>query len=470
MIYPVVMAGGTGSRLWPVSRDSLPKQFVELLPGKPTLFQQTLLRLQGLEKLAEPIVLCNEAHRFLAAEQLNDIAIEQAAIILEPVVRNTAPAVALAAMSALEKQKDAVLLILAADHLIEKVDVFHQAISRAVDAAEQGQLVTFGIVPERPETGYGYIRRAAPAGELFQVAEFVEKPDAARAQAYLDSGDYYWNSGMFVFRADSYLRELEAHAVEIFNCCTKAFQDSQAEQLFREIPESRFAESPSDSIDYAVMEKTANALVVPLAADWSDLGAWDAIWDKAEKNADGNVLAGDNLVHQVKNSYIHASSRLVTVAGMEDAVVVETADSVLVTNKASAQDVKTLVELLRGNNRSEVSLPHVVRRPWGSYESLAEGPGFQVKRIIVKPGASLSLQLHHHRAEHWTVVSGKAKVTNGDEVLSLQADQSTYIPVKVKHRLENTGNEDVIVIEVQCGSYLGEDDIERFEDKYGRIK
>ena len=293
-------------------------------------------------------------------------------------------------MSALEKQKDAVLLILAADHLIEKVDVFHQAISTAADAAEQGQLVTFGIVPERAETGYGYIRRAAQAGELFQVAEFVEKPDAARAQAYLDSGDYYWNSGMFVFRADSYLQELEAHAPQIFNCCTKAFQDSRAEELFREIPEGLFAESPSESIDYAVMEKTANALVVPLAAGWSDLGAWDAIWDKSEKDAAGNVLAGDNLVHQVKNSYIHASSRLVTVAGMEDAVVVETADSVLVTNKASAQDVKTLVELLRGNNRSEVSLPHVVRRPWGSYESLAEGPGFQVKRIIVKPGASLS--------------------------------------------------------------------------------
>tara|TARA_R110002110_G_scaffold333870_2_gene544896 strand:- start:32654 stop:34054 length:1401 start_codon:yes stop_codon:yes gene_type:complete len=466
------MAGGTGSRLWPVSRDSLPKQFVELLPGKPTLFQQTLLRLQGLEKLAEPIVLCNEAHRFLAAEQLNDIAIEQAAIILEPVVRNTAPAVALAAMSALEKQKDAVLLILAADHLIEKVDVFHQAISRAVDAAEQGQLVTFGIVPERPETGYGYIQRAAPTGELFQVAEFVEKPDAARAQAYLDSGDYYWNSGMFVFRADSYLRELEVHAPEILVACRDSYLTKSLDSSFDfiRIDAEKFSQSPSVSIDYAVMEKTANALVVPLAADWSDLGAWDAIWDKAEKNADGNVLAGDNLVHQVKNSYIHASSRLVTVAGMEDAVVVETADSVLVTNKASVQDVKTLVELLRGNNRSEVSLPHVVRRPWGSYESLAEGPGFQVKRIIVKPGASLSLQLHHHRAEHWTVVSGKAKVIKGDNELFLESNQSTYIPPETMHRLENPESNELIIIEIQCGSYLGEDDIERFEDKYGRIK
>lgn len=463
------MAGGTGSRLWPVSRESFPKQFVNFQGADSSLFQQTLQRLEGLEGLQAPIVLCNESHRFLVAEQLQALGLENAEIILEPIVRNTAPAVALAAFSALEKHPEAVLFVLAADHNIEDIKKFHQAIALANNSAESGSLATFGILPDGPETAYGYIKKAQKNGNSYQVESFVEKPDLDTAKQYLASGEYLWNSGMFMFQAASYLDELKTHSPEIFASCQQAFLASKKETDFRRIPQELFSLSPSDSIDYAVIEHTTKAVVVPLDAGWNDLGAWDALWDNADKDNQGNAVIGDVCLQDVKNSYIQAGSRLVSVLGMEDAIVIETADCVLVSNKESSQDVKAIVEKLKGENRTETVEHNVVRRPWGTYESLTEGDNFQVKRIIVNPGGSLSLQLHHKRTEHWTVVKGKAKVTNGEEVFFLEADQSTYIPIEQKHRLENPGTEPVVLIEVQCGTYLGEDDIERFDDVYGRI-
>jgi len=403
------------------------------------------------------------------AEQLQEISLENAEIILEPVVRNTAPAVALAALSAIEKHPDAILLVLAADHNIENIESFHQAITLANDSAKNGCLATFGILPDRPETAYGYIKRAGKNVSSYEVEKFVEKPDLNTAKEYLNSGEYLWNSGMFMFQAANYLDELKKFAPEIFSSCQKAFLSSKKETDFRRIPKELFASSPSDSIDYAVMEHTEKAAVIPLDAGWNDLGAWDALWDKADKDKQGNASIGDVCLQDVKNSYIHAGSRLVSVLGMEDTIVIETPDSVLVSSKESSQHVKAIVEKLKHEDRIEAIEHNVVRRPWGTYESLAEGDNFQVKRIIVNPGESLSLQLHHKRAEHWTVVSGRAKITNGDDEFFLEADQSTYIPIEQKHRLENPGEEPVVLIEVQCGTYLGEDDIERFEDIYGRI-
>jgi mannose-1-phosphate guanylyltransferase len=437
MLIPVVMAGGTGSRLWPVSRESFPKQFVSFQGSEASLFQQTLKRLEGLEGLQAPIVLCNENHRFLVAEQLQELGIEDAEIILEPIVRNTAPAVALAAFSAIEAHPDAVLLVLAADHNIENISNFHQAINLANESAENSHLCTFGILPDKPEAAYGYIKKAEKNGSTYQVESFVEKPDIETAKTYLASGDYLWNSGMFMFKAVSYLDELKTFSPEIFSSCQQAFLSSKKETDFRRIPEELFALSPSDSIDYAVMEHTKKAAVVPLDADWNDLGAWDALWDNADKDKQGNAIIGDVCLQDVKISYIHAGSRLVSVLGLEDAIVIETPDSVLVSNKESSQNVKAIVEKLNNENRSETVEHNVVRRPWGTYESLAKGENYQVKRIIVNSGGSLSLQLHHKRAEHWTVVSGKAKVTNGEDVFFLEADQSTYIPIGQKHRLEN---------------------------------
>lgn len=471
MIFPVIMAGDTGSRLWPVSRDILPKQFVKFQKGQLSLFQQTLLRLQGLKGLQSPIVLCNESHRFHAAEQLKEIGITDAEIILEPLVKNTAPAVALAAFNASQKQENAILLVLAADHLIEQKKLFHDSINRATRAANKGYLVTFGVKAERPETGYGYIKRGEVIGDFYRIADFVEKPDLKTAEKYLRSGEYYWNSGMFVFQASTYLKELSKFEPEIFHSCENAFLQKVVDPAFKfnRIDEHSFSLSPSISIDFAVMEKTSQAAVVDFSADWSDLGAWDAIYEKSSKDENGNTVLGDVCLHNVHNSYISSNARLVTVAGMDDAIVVETADSVLVTSKKNAQDVKHLVQALKSHTRQETVMPNVVPRPLGSYESLAEGPGFQVKRIIMKPGAALSLQSHQKRAETWTVVKGWARVTVGEKEIELKADQSTYIPIEVKHRLENLGKEEPIVIEVQCGSYLGEDDIERYEDRYGRI-
>lgn len=469
MLIPVVMAGGTGSRLWPVSRENFPKQFVTFQSANSSLFQQTLQRLEGLEGLQAPIVLCNESHRFLVAEQLQGLGLKNAEIILEPVVRNTAPAVALAAFSAVKKNPGAILMVLAADHSIEDVKSFHEAIKLADKAVKNGSLATFGIVPTRSETAYGYIKKAQQNGSSYQVEKFVEKPDLATAKEYVDSGEYLWNSGMFMFQASTYLDELKHFAPDIFTSCKQAFDISKNETDFRRIPEKLFALSPADSIDYAVMEQTDKAVVIPLNAGWNDLGAWDALWEKADKDRQGNASMGDVYLQDVKNSYIHAESRLVSVLGMENTVVIETPDCVLVGNRESAQHVKDIVEKLKAEDRFQSIEHHIVRRPWGSYESLSEGVNYQVKRIVVNPGGSLSLQLHHKRAEHWTVVAGKAKVTNGDEEFFLEADQSTYIPIGQKHRLENPGEKPVVLIEVQCGSYLGEDDIERLEDIYGRV-
>lgn len=479
MLVPVIMAGGVGSRLWPASREAYPKQFLNFGTGSEdkdtSLFQQSLQRLAGLSDMAAPIVVCNAEHRFLVAEQLRQLGISGAKILLEPTGRNTAPAVALAALAARERGDDAVLLVLAADHVIADVAVFQQAVKAAQAAAEQGALVTFGIVPTRPETGYGYIKSGASLSKnavegltLRQVERFVEKPDLQTAQAYLDSGAYYWNSGMFVFRDQRYLGELENFEPEILRACKEAWQSAKPDLDFVRIGAEAFAACPSKSIDYAVMEKTASAVVVPLDAGWNDLGAWSSVWEHVPRDADGNVCRGDVLLHDATQSFVQAESRLVALVGVKDMVVVETADAVLVAARDRVQEVKEIVRKLGELKRTETALHKRVYRPWGSYEGLADAAGFQVKRIVVNPGAALSLQLHHKRAEHWVVVQGVATVTCGDRVFELYQNQSTYIPLKTAHRLQNKTAHPLVLIEVQCGAYLGEDDIVRLEDVYGR--
>lgn len=468
MIIPVIMAGGVGSRLWPVSRKLYPKQFVSFQPGKPSLFQQSLQRLDGLAGAGAPIVVCNEEHRFLVAEQLREIGIADATIILEPEGRNTAPAVALAALAA--GGGDDILLVLAADHLIDYVPAFHGAIEAGAAMAAMGALVTFGIVPDRAETGYGYIRSGAAAGAGFAIDRFVEKPDLGKARDYLQEGGYYWNSGMFMFSAATYLGVLGEFAPAILDVCRQAWASCKDDLDFKRIPREIFARCPSDSIDYAVMEHTRDGVVIPLDAGWNDLGAWSALWSHGEGDGAGNVSRGDVILSDVKRSYVHAESRLVSVIGLEDTVVVETADAVLVASKDSVQDVKKVVDAIKAAGRPEGDSHLRVYRPWGSYESLADGAGFQVKRIRVNPGAALSLQMHHKRAEHWIVVQGVARVTVGEEKLLLRENQSTYIPAETRHRLENPDDGELILIEVQCGSYLGEDDIVRFDDIYGRVQ
>jgi len=467
MITPVIMAGGVGSRLWPVSRKLYPKQFVSFEPGAQSLFQQSLTRLNGLEDVTAPIVVCNEEHRFLVAEQLRELGIDNATIVLEPEGRNTAPAVALAALAA--NAPESVLLVLAADHLIADIPVFHAAIADGAAHAENAKLATFGIVPGHPETGYGYIRRGDALTSGHTIEAFVEKPDLETARQYLASGDYYWNSGMFMFAAGAYLAELNEHAPEILRVCREAWQGCADDLDFKRIPAEIFSTCPSDSIDYAVMEHTRNGVVVSLDAGWNDLGAWSALWDHSDSDASGNVSRGDVLLSDVCDSYIYAESRLVSVIGLDDLVVVETPDVVLVSAKDRVQDVKGMVDTIKQAGRTEADSHVRVYRPWGSYESLAHGERFQVKRIRVKPGASLSLQLHHKRAEHWIVVQGTARVTIGEQEMDLQANESTLIPLETKHRLENRGTEELVMIEVQCGSYLGEDDIVRFDDIYGRV-
>ena len=467
MVIPVIMAGGVGSRLWPVSRELFPKQFIAFQEQTGSLFEETLARLETLD-CAPPIVVCNAEHRFLVAEQLRGAGITGAAILLEPMGRNTAPAVALAAMEAAARGGDDILLVLAADHLIRDVDAFIEAVREGAVQAAEGRLVTFGIVPDAPETGYGYIRRGAALGRAWEVERFVEKPDRETARGYLEDGGYYWNSGMFMFRASRYLEELERCAPDILSACRDAFGAAGRDLDFKRIPEKEFSRCPSDSIDYAVMELTRDAVVVPLDAGWSDLGAWAALWQHGAQDGSENVIRGDVMLHNVKGSYVYADSRLVSVVGLEDAVVIETSDAVLVSARDQVQDVKEIVKRLKEASRSEADSHAVVYRPWGSYEGLAAGQGYQVKRIVVKPGGALSLQLHHHRAEHWTVVQGVARVTCGEEVFTLRDNQSTYIPRETRHRLENPGEEPVVLIEVQCGTYLGEDDIVRFDDVYGR--
>jgi mannose-1-phosphate guanylyltransferase len=469
---PVVLAGGSGSRLWPKSRAALPKQFLSLTSDL-TMLQDTIARLSGSEA-DQPIVICNDAHRFLVAEQLRQQDIQHGGILLEPMGRNTAPAIALAALHASLNGEDPVLLILAADHLINDAPEFHKAISQAQFLAEQGKLVTFGIVPDSAHTGYGYIRRGSKVASVdvgFDVADFVEKPNLATAQQYVDSGEFYWNSGMFMFKASRYLQELEKYAPEMLAICKQAIATESTDLEFVRVDADIFVTCPDDSIDYAVMEKTDSACVVPLDAGWSDVGSWSSLWETAkQKDANNNVVIGDAILDGVNNSYINSEQRLISVVGLDDVVVVETKDAVLVAHKDKVQDIKNVVNQLKAEHRPEWEFHREVFRPWGSYDSIDNGERFQVKRITVKPGEKLSVQMHHHRAEHWIVVSGTAKVTNGDETLLLSENQSTYIPIGVVHALENPGRIPLELIEVQSGTYLGEDDIVRFSDRYGRVE
>jgi mannose-1-phosphate guanylyltransferase/mannose-6-phosphate isomerase len=475
-VIPVILSGGSGSRLWPLSRALRPKQFLGLT-GEQTLFQMTLQRLVGLVDRLEPIVVANDDHRFLAADQCLQMGVTPQALILEPVARNTAPAIAVAALAvqahtqASARGHDPVLLVLPSDHVFQDVAAFQAAVRVGERAASAGAMVTFGIVPTGPETGYGYVkanRSASGDSGSFSVEAFVEKPSLERAKEYVADGGYYWNSGMFMFKASAYLSELATHQPATLEACQQAFEQAKKDLDFVRLDVEAFSASPSDSIDYAVMEKTDKAVLVPLDAGWSDVGAWSAVWQVQPQDAEGNGARGDVLLHQSQDCYVHADHRLVSLVGVTDLVVVETSDAVLVAHKDKAQDVKKVVEDLRARGRTEAELHREVFRPWGAYDSVDTGERYQVKRITVKPGARLSLQMHHHRAEHWVVVKGTAQITIGDEVKLVSENQSVYIPVGVKHCLENPGKLPIELIEIQSGSYLGEDDIVRFDDKYGR--
>ena len=466
-VIPVILCGGAGTRLWPLSRELYPKQLLALVDDY-SLLQNTVTRCAGHPDVTAPMLVCNEEHRFLVAEQLREIEVEASRIILEPEGRNTAPAVALAAHEAMKTDDDAILVVLPSDHVIHKTALFLEALTTAIDLAKDDALVTFGVVPDKPETGYGYIKKGMATGAAFKVDKFVEKPDVATASDFLQSGLYCWNSGMFVFKASAYLKELAAQTPRIAEAMAKATANASADLDFTRVNAEAFKSSPSDSIDYAVMEHTADALVVPLDAGWSDIGSWDALWQISEKDEHNNTLVGDAVVHDVEGSLVWSESRLVSVVGLKDVIVVETADAVMVASQDQAQDVKSIVNHLKGSGRIERTFHQKVYRPWGYYEGLDAGPAFQVKRLGINPGASLSLQLHHHRAEHWVVVSGVATVTVGEKVFDLNPNESCYIPLETRHRLQNLTEEPLEIIEVQSGSYLGEDDIVRFEDNYGR--
>ncbi|MAX32490.1 MAG: mannose-1-phosphate guanylyltransferase/mannose-6-phosphate isomerase, partial [Halomonadaceae bacterium] len=456
-----------GSRLWPLSRQLRPKQFLPLT-GEGSMLQETLKRLAPLEHRS-PLLICNEEHRFLVAEQLRQQGITDARILLEPEGRNTAPAIALAALQAVAEEPEAMLLVLAADHLIRDVAKFHESVSHAHTLAEQGQLVTFGVVPSHAETGYGYIQRGGEQGSFgFWVKRFVEKPDRVTAQGYLDTGGYYWNSGMFLFKARRYLEELERFQPSMLEACHAALAGASQDLDFTRLDAEAFKACPADSIDYAVMERTEYASVVPLDAGWSDIGSWSALWEASDRDAQGNVYHGDVMLHDSHDLLVHAEHRLVATVGVEDLVVVETKDAVLVARKDRAQEVKKIVSRLKDEGRSEQTNHREVYRPWGVYDSIDSGNRYQVKCITVKPGAKLSVQMHHHRAEHWVVVSGTAKVTIGETTRLVCENESTYIPIGQVHALENPGKIPLELIEVQSGSYLGEDDIVRFNDRYGR--
>lgn len=464
-VVPVVLSGGSGTRMWPLSRSHYPKQFLPLVT-EHSLFQDTLSRLPSSIGLAAPMVICNQDHRFMVAEQLQQMGVKAESIILEPVGRNTAPAVALAALNAADPKS--VLLVLPADHVIENHAALATAVSQACEAARAGALVTFGIVPTGPETGYGYIQRGAEQGAGYKVASFVEKPDLATAEQYLASGEYYWNSGMFAFTAESFLQELERYRPDILEACRTAYDAMQSDFDFKRVSEALFAACPSESIDYAVMEKTTKALTIPLDAGWNDVGSWSSLWEVSKKDAGGNSLQGDVIAIDSTDSFLHSEGRLVAAVGVDNIVVVETADAVMVAAKDRVQDVKKITEVLKRDKRSEFEAHRKVYRPWGWYDSIDMGPRHQVKRISVNPGAKLSLQMHYHRAEHWIVTKGTAKVTVGEREVVLSEDQSIYIPLGNTHRLENVGRIPLEIIEVQTGSYLGEDDIVRFSDDYGR--
>jgi len=469
MLIPLILSGGSGTRLWPVSRRNLPKQFLSL-SGDGTLFQQTVARTQKLPDVTAPIVVASEDHRFLAADQLLEAGVSGATILLEPVARNTAPAIALGALKAVERDPQALLLVLPADHLIGDTGSFVAAVQQALPAARDGWLVTFGIRPDRPETGFGYIRRAESiGGAAFRVERFVEKPDLATAEGYVKDGGYDWNSGMFLFKAARYLEELGQHAPEMLEAVRQAYATGHGDLDFVRVDAEAFAKVPDNSIDYAVMEKTKRAAVVPVSCAWSDIGSWSALWLSGQHDEQGNQREGDTLTVNTRNSLLRSHDRhMIATVGVDDLIVVSTPDATLVAHRDAAQDVKKVVDQLKASGRTEHSFHRVVHRPWGSYDSLEEGGRFQVKRIVVKPGASLSLQKHHHRAEHWIVVSGTAEVTCDEKVFLLAENQSTYIPLGSVHRLRNPGKVPLELIEVQSGSYLGEDDIVRFDDVYGR--
>ncbi len=470
MIIPVILAGGSGSRLWPLSRELYPKQLIDIY-NENTMLQNTVLRLDGLDNVKPPIIVCNEDHRFMTAEQLRQIDVEPSAIILEPVGRNTAPAIALAALKALQMHEDPILLILPADHVIEKTNDFHAAISTGLGFAKSGKLITFGIIPDGPETGYGYIKKGDAIDSEAGIAAidcFVEKPDKETAKKYIDTQEYCWNSGMFMFKASQIISELDIHSPGVVAPCKQAMGNGIRDLDFFRLNLTDFEKIPSDSIDYAVMEKTTKGVMIPLSVGWSDLGSFDALWQTGNKDDNENVIKGDVITHDVNASYISSENSLVTAVGIENFVIVETKDAILVSPRDRVQDVKKIVKQLKDNGRQESVTHQKVYRPWGSYETMDIGDRFQVKRITVKPGAKLSLQKHFHRAEHWTVVSGAAIVTRGEKQMLLKEDESTYIPLGTMHRIENPGKIPLELIEVQSGSYLGEDDIVRFDDVYGR--
>ncbi|TMN81306.1 MULTISPECIES: mannose-1-phosphate guanylyltransferase/mannose-6-phosphate isomerase [unclassified Pseudoalteromonas] len=467
MILPVIMAGGSGTRLWPLSRGNYPKQFLALDGSNHTMLQQTISRLSGIDH-APAMLICNEEHRFIAAEQVRQLNVEHSGIFLEPVGRNTAPAIALAAFKAVENKQDPLLLVLAADHVIENTAAFQQSVSQAAALAEQGKLVTFGIVGNKPETGYGYIKRGEQYQAGFVVDRFVEKPDLATANTYIESGDYYWNSGMFLFKASRYLQELKAFRPDIYTACEQAMQVQNDDMDFVRVDKAAFEQCPDESIDYAVMEHTKDAVVVPMDAGWNDVGGFEALWEVSQQDENGNAFKGDVKAVDTKNTLVFGEDKLVATVGVENLVIVNTKDAVLVAHKNESQKVKTIVQQLKNEQRPEVKFHREVYRPWGKYDSVDCGERFQVKRITVKPGAKLSVQMHHHRAEHWIVVSGTAKVHLDGQEQYLTENESVYIPITAVHALENPGKVDLELIEVQSGSYLGEDDIVRFEDRYGR--
>ncbi len=470
MIHPVILSGGSGTRLWPMSRSLYPKQLLALT-GERSLLQQTALRVAGDGGFAAPLIIANEEHRFIIAEQLREIGLVADALVLEPVGRNTAPAAAIAALHLAEREPDALMLVMPSDHAIADLAAFRAATERAAAAGRGGRLATFGIAPERAETGFGYIAKGQPLAGCdgaFAVAGFVEKPDPETAERYVASGDYFWNSGIFLFPVSLYLAELERLRPDMLDACRKALAGARGDSDFVRLDKAAFAACPNDSIDYAVMEHTSSAAVVPVSMGWSDLGSWDALWEMGQKDERGNALAGNVVAEATRNCYLRSEAGLVAAIGVEDLVVVATDDAVMVAPRNRTQEVKQLVGRLLTERREEADALSTVHRPWGTYRSLHNGHRVQVKHIMVRPGGKLSLQMHHHRAEHWVVVQGTAKIVRGNEELMLSENQSTYIPLGTPHRLENPGKIPLHVIEVQSGSYLGEDDIVRFEDHYGR--
>ena len=468
-IIPVILSGGSGKRLWPLSRNQYPKQYLSLV-GDNTMLQETILRLSGLDNLADPIIVCNADHRFLVAEQCQQIDINNPTILLESIGRNTAPAIAAAALQSLKQIDDAVLLVLSADHVIQDVDAFHQAIIMANQQAQEGKLVIFGIVPTDANTGYGYIKSSkGNIDGAYKVEKFVEKPDLQTAEKYLEQGNYLWNSGMFMFKADTLIDELTTHSPDIVKLVSDAVNNSVQDLDFIRLDKQDFESSPSDSIDYALMEKSDNVVVVTLDAQWNDIGSWSVLHDIGTKDNNGNVIQGDVLTEETTNTYINANHHLVATIGVQDLVIIDTPNATLISTKDKAHEVKKIVEQLQERDREEQSCHRKVYRPWGWYDSIVVCLHFQVKRLHVNPGAKLSLQMHHKRAEHWVVVSGTATVVNGEDVLTLTEGDSTYIPIGTTHSLKNKTNEPLEIIEVQSGTYLGEDDIVRFEDIYGRV-